>query len=77
MEHAVYSDYMGFACDTTEISDEIAAVTNTLDEYRRIVMTGMATEEQYQEFIDKLHAVGADKIVAFYQKQLDNFLASR
>ena len=61
---------MGFVCDTSSVTEEIAAVTNCLNEYQKIVDTGVVYEEQYEEFINKLHSVGADKILECYQQQL-------
>lgn len=74
MEKAQISPFMGFACDTSSVTDELAAVTNCLNEYRKIINTGVASPEQYEEFINKLHSVGADKIVECYKNQLEEWL---
>ena len=74
MENAEVSQFMGFVCDTSSVTEEIAAVTNCLNEYQKIVDTGVVSEEQYEEFINKLHSVGADKILECYQQQLQTWL---
>ncbi len=74
LQEATYSQYMGFACDTSSIVNEISAVSNCLSEYRPQIETGMASEEVFNDFLEKLDASGVDKIVDCYQQQLDAWL---
>ena len=75
MAAAPISPYLGFACDTSAVSTEIGMVTNIINEYDSQVGTGMADEAIYNEFIEKLKSSGADKIIAEYQAQLNEWLA--
>lgn len=68
------SAYLGFSCDTSSVTSELSAIINVISQYRPQVETGMADEAVYNEFLDKLKATGAEKIVDCYQKQLDAWL---
>lgn len=74
MQNATYSKYMGFSCDTSAVTGELAAVSNCLNEYRPQVETGMASEAVYNDFMNKLQASGVEKIVDCYQQQLNTWL---
>ncbi|MBR2122261.1 MAG: ABC transporter substrate-binding protein [Lachnospiraceae bacterium] len=69
------SPYLGFMCDTSDISNEITAISSVIGEYRNRVELGVEDEEVCQEFVEKLRTAGADKIVATYQEQLDAWIA--
>ena len=77
MKENPVSPYLGFMCDTEEISNEISAISTVLAEYRARIETGIEDESVRQEFVDKLNACGADRVVECYQKQLDAWLASK
>jgi putative aldouronate transport system substrate-binding protein len=74
--------HMGFTFNIQPVSNEIAACTNVVMEYRDTLRFGRArTEADVDRLIDefnaKLKANGLDKILAEAQKQADAFLASR
>ncbi|MDR0730517.1 MAG: ABC transporter substrate-binding protein [Treponema sp.] len=74
--------YMGFSFNIQPVSNEIAACTNVVMEYRETLRRGQAGSEAevdrlIDEFNAKLKANGIDKILAEAQKQADAFLASR
>jgi putative aldouronate transport system substrate-binding protein len=76
------SPYMGFALTIQPISNEIAACTNVVMEYRDTLRKGQAGSEAevdklVDEFNAKLKTNGIDRILAEAQKQADAFLASR
>lgn len=76
MEEGGLSKYLGFSCDTSVIVNELTAVSNVINEYKAGLDTGMLSEAEYDKFIEKLDAAGAEKVVAEYQKQLDAWLAN-
>lgn len=76
MNEATISPYLGFSCDTSVFSDELSAVTNVVDEYETQIKSGAASEEVYQECIDKLYSVGVQAIIEGYQSQLDAWIAA-
>jgi putative aldouronate transport system substrate-binding protein len=74
--------YMGFSFDIQPVSNEIAACTNVVMEYRDTLRRGQAGSEAevdrlIDEFNTKLKANGLDKILAEAQRQANAFLASR
>ncbi len=77
MDSTPLSAYLGFSADLSSVTNELSAVNNVLAEFRPQIETGMASEEVYQDFQDKLASVGADKIVAAYQEQLNAWLAQQ
>ena len=76
MENCETSVYLGFSCDTTSLSNELTALSNVISEYRPSVNAGIASEEDYEAFIEKLHNSGLDKVIQTYQEQLDAWLES-
>lgn len=77
MDNATISPYIGFTCDTSVISNQIAACNSVLSEYRAALQSGSVDLELYDTFIEELHKAGADEIVAEYQKQLDEWLEQK
>lgn len=77
MEESGVSKYLGFSCDTTEIVNELTAVTNVVNEYKAGLDTGILGMEEYDEFIEKLEAAGAELVIAEYQKQLDEWISKQ
>lgn len=74
MDAAITSAYLGFSCDTTAIQSEISAVVNVLAEFRPSIDSGLASEEDYQNFLDKMDASGLSTIINEYQNQLNTWL---
>ncbi len=68
------SDFLAFTCDLSELSNEVAAVSNVMEEYKEQVGAGTASEAVLQEFIDKLYSVNVQVIIDEYQKQLDAWM---
>lgn len=73
---AVQSRILGFAFDSTEVTNEMAAVNSVVDQYALSLETGAVNPETTMpEFIEKLEAAGSSKIVEEMQKQLDGWVA--
>lgn len=71
-ESAIISPAFGFTFDVNPVKTEIASTTNVLEQYRAGLETGtLDPDKSLPEFIEKLKAAGADKIIAEKQKQLD------
>lgn len=77
MDSAEVSAYLGFACDTTGISSEISAVSNVIAEFLPSIDSGIASQEDYDAFLEKLDASGMPKILEEYQNQLNTWLESQ
>ncbi len=71
MNEAPVSAFLGFSCDTSDISSELSAVINTLNEYKPSIDSGLASEDDYAAFLKKMDASGLPKIIDTYQTQLD------
>ena len=77
LNNALVSDYLGFACDTSNVTNEIAALSNVIAEYGPQLNSGHAAPDLLDEYIEKLHKTGIDLVIEEYQKQLDAWLASK
>ncbi|MGL5506845.1 MAG: ABC transporter substrate-binding protein [Paraclostridium sp.] len=75
-EGAVASPTLGFYVDTTEISNEIASISNIVQEFKAPLFTGTVdTEKQLGELNKKLKAAGLDKVMENIQAQYDKWMA--
>ncbi|MBR4421502.1 MAG: ABC transporter substrate-binding protein [Erysipelotrichaceae bacterium] len=71
-EKAATPPLYGFIPSTTNVANEIAAVSNVVDQYSNVLMYGdVNPDEQYPVFLQALKDAGIDKIVADYQTQAD------
>ncbi len=76
-ETADKSPLLGFTFDAEPVKAEVGKCQAVYDEYYRAIEIGAITDEQYQEFLDKLNAAGAEKIIEEMQRQVDKWLASK
>ncbi len=75
-ENAVKSVGLGFAFDTTNVTNEITQLDNVCSKYQIGLESGTLDPEEYlPEFIEELKNAGIDTVIAEKQKQLDAFLA--
>lgn len=73
-----YSNGMGFVFDSSEVYDQLAACTTTVNEYRDALLYGQVDVDSYLEkFNAELEANGINEIIAAMQEQFDAFLASK
>lgn len=81
----IYMDYnnaakpspnLGFTYDNSAMQNQIAAIQNTLKEYKDGLIYGIADPDTYlPEFLAKLKANGSDELIADVQQQLDAWRA--
>lgn len=76
-EVAEPSKLLGFSFDAEPVKAEIGKTSAVFDEYYRGIELGVTSEEKYNEFLKKLNAAGADKIIAEMQKQIDAWKAAK
>lgn len=76
MENAQTSAYLGFSCDTTQITSELSAISNVLAEFVPAIDGGVADANTYDEFLSKLESSGLPKVIEAYQSQLDEWLTA-
>ncbi len=74
------SKYIGFSVDNTAVASQVTACQNVSNEYKPMLSSGVYgadTEAKYQEYIAALEGAGINDIIAEYQRQLDEWLASQ
>lgn len=71
---ATVSQFNGFGFNGDGFENEVAGITNTIEEYRPTFANGLYTEEYYNEFIQKLKDNRVEKYLAYIQQQLDEWL---
>jgi len=71
------SKALGFAFNSESVKNEITALNNVTQQYRKILETGTVDpKKKLPEFIAKLKSAGIDKVIAEKQKQLDAWAAA-
>ncbi|MBQ6333914.1 MAG: extracellular solute-binding protein [Erysipelotrichaceae bacterium] len=74
-EKASIPPLYGFIPNTTNVMNEVTAVSNVVEQYSNVLLYGdVNPEEKYPEFLQALKDAGIDKIVADYQAQADEWL---
>ena len=73
-KNAPLSAYLGFTADTSNITNEVSAVSNAVAEFSKQINTGLAQPEVLDDFNAKLEASGIQKIIDEYQAQLDAWM---
>ncbi|MCJ8010442.1 ABC transporter substrate-binding protein [Paenibacillus sp. KQZ6P-2] len=76
-ETAEPSKLLGFSFDAEPVKAEIGKTSAVFDEYYRGIELGVTSEEKYNEFLKKMNAAGADKILTEMQKQIDTWKAAQ
>lgn len=83
LKTAELSKYFGCAVGTANISNELTAVNNVIEQYKPGYESGtIAVPDTYEEyyngeFCTALRSAGVDTVIAEYQAQLDEWLASK
>lgn len=68
------SKFNGFSFNSEGFENQVAGITNTIEEYRPTFANGLYTEAYYNEFIQKLKDNGVEEYLAYIQQQLDDWL---
>lgn len=68
-----------FNVDTESIKTEMANITNVLTQYEKPIRLGMVknVDQAVDDLIVKLKKAGAEKVVEEFQKQIDEYVASK
>lgn len=73
-KNATKSRVLGFAFDSTTVTNELAGVNAVVDQYELPLETGAVDPDKVlPEFVSKLKAAGSDKIIKEMQRQLDEW----
>ena len=74
MEESIVSPFLGFACDSSSITNQITALTSAVSEFGAQVNTGMADEATFNSFLDRLESGDVQSVMDMYQTELDSWL---
>ncbi len=74
LDTAPMSPYIGFTVDTKDLQDYIAQISAVNDQYHLMMVMGGYNETDYQDYLNKLEAAGANEYIKAMQDQLDAFL---
>lgn len=75
-EKAWFPPTYGFTPDSTNVSTQVAAVSNVVSQYNDVLTYGDVDPAEYlPKFLEELDAAGIGDIIAEYQSQLDAWLA--
>lgn len=80
MKESGLSKYFGFQIDNTGLENTVTACYNVVQQYVGTLAAGSAGsdwEKTYDEFTSSLKSAGIDDLVAAYQTQLDEWLATQ
>ena len=72
---APISPYLGFALDTSDLSNEVTAIFSVQSEYLYSMTEGLYDEEKYEAFIEKIKTAGLDKYLESVQEQLNAWIS--
>ncbi|CAK4847137.1 unnamed protein product [Aphanomyces euteiches] len=74
-ESAERSPALGFVFDPTPVKIEITSINNVNQQYASVINTGsLDTTKTIPEYLKKLEAAGANKIIVEKQRQLDEWV---
>ncbi len=73
-EESENSPILGFKFDTAPVSNQLAAINNVIEEFRRVLYSGSVNIDEYlTKFNNKLKEQGLDKVIEEAQRQLDDW----
>ena len=78
MKSVPKSSALGFAYDSSELSTEIAAISNVKSQYMDALNTGAANPEtELPKFLEELDNAGMQTVIDAKQQQLDAWLSTK
>lgn len=75
-EEAQISKFLGFSADTSQLSNELTAVNNVINEFRANLESGAVDdlESEYEKYCKAMEDAGVQLILESYQEQLTAWL---
>lgn len=75
---AVVYPTLGFMFDTSNVSTEVAAISDVYQKYAPSLMVGAVDPDEYlPQFLDALKTAGSEKVIAEMQRQYDEWKAQK
>ena len=75
LDAAPVSPYLGFAADTSSLSNIIASITAVRDQYSGQVLCGAWDDKVYNDYVQALKDAGLEEYMAEFQRQLDDWIS--
>ncbi len=76
-DSATKSPVLGFTFDASNIQSEYAQIASVVAEYNLLWAGTLDPEESYDEFIEKLYSAGMQTVVDEYNRQIQEFMATK
>lgn len=77
-EGAIKTPLIGFTLDSEPVKSELAKIIAVMTEYKNPIDSGIVDFSSVKEkFLNRLKDAGIDKVLAEYQRQLDQYLAAQ
>lgn len=76
-DESMVSPLLGFVLDTTDITNEISAITTIISQYKVIQCGAEEKSAYWDEFVQKMEAAGIRKVVDETQRQVTEFLKAQ
>lgn len=77
IDNAWYPPLFGFTPDSSNVSTQVAAISNVYDQYYDVLTYGDVDPDEYlPQFLSALEAAGINDVIAEYQVQADAWLAA-
>ena len=76
-DEAEVSPFLGFVIDNTQIRTELSQIETVINKYSVMYVGAEDPDKYYDEFLGELKKSGSDKVVAEYEKQLNEYLSEK
>lgn len=77
IDNAWYPQLFGFTPDSSNVSTQVAAISNVYDQYYNVLTYGDVDPAEFlPQFLEALDAAGIDEVMAEYQSQVDAWIAA-
>lgn len=76
-ESAEISPLNGFAIDDKNIRTELSQIESLVSQYSMVQNGAVDPDTYYDEFLSKLKTAGSDKVVAEYERQVEEFMNNK
>jgi len=76
-DSAKLTPFAGFSINNENIREELEQIDEIVDSYPVIHLGAANPDDYYDEFLQKLKEAGADKVVAEYERQINEFMKEK
>lgn len=73
LDEAESSKYLNFSVDVDTLASEISALSTVIAEYKPQIIAGVASEEDYRAFCEKLESSGINTVLSYYDEKFQEW----